>query len=289
MILMMKNVLILGKNSYIGTALREWLEEKPEEFSVEMISQRDDVWKSVDFSYFDAVVDCVGIAHVDTGSISKEIASQYDSINTQLAVDTARKAKAQGVRQFIYLSSSIVYGDQTYISRTTQPKPLNAYGTSKLNAERELRKLENDAFRVAILRLPMVYGAGCKGNYPRLASLAAKMPVFPYVENKRSMLYIENLCCFLSLVIRNEESGLFWPQNAEYTCTSAMVQAIAKAHGRKILLVPGLKPLFRFAGLFSSTPNKVFGDLYYDRELSAYREDYQVCGLEESIRRTERI
>ncbi|MBR4393084.1 MAG: NAD-dependent epimerase/dehydratase family protein [Oscillospiraceae bacterium] len=285
----MKSILILGKNSYIGNALREWLLKSPEEFAVEAISQRDDAWKDADFSRFDAVVDCVGIAHVDSGAASKERALEYDSVNTQLAADTARKAKAEGVRQFIYLSSSIVYGGQKHISRETQPKPLNAYSASKLNAEKELQKLESGDFRVAILRLPMVYGADCRGNYPRLASLAKKTLVFPYVENRRSMLYIENLCCFLALMIRNEESGLFWPQNAEYTCTSEMVQAIAKAHGRKIWLVPGLKPLFRFAGLFSSVPDKVFGDLYYDRDMSAYREDYQVCGLEESIRRTERI
>lgn len=283
----MKNVLIVGKNSYIGSSLAAWLQRSPEEFTVETISQRDDGWKALDFGRFDAVVDCVGVAHVDDSAISEEESKKYFRINTDLATETARKAKTDGARQFIYMSSAIVYGKQQHITKETLPASVSSYGESKLQAEKALQTLEDETFRVALIRAPMIYGPHCKGNYPRLSKLAHTSPAFPMIENRRSMLYIDNLCNFLSFIIKNAESGVFWPQNETYTCTSEMVKTIAAVHGHRLLLVPGLKPLLNAAGKFSSLPNKVFGDMYYDMSLSEYRENYRVCSFEESIRRTE--
>ena len=64
--------------------------------------------------------------------------------------------------------------------------------------------------------------------------LAQKLPVFPDIDNQRSMLHIDNLCEFIRLMIDNEESGLFFPQNREYVKTSEMVKLIAEVHGKKI-------------------------------------------------------
>ena len=285
----MLNILILGANSYIGKHLKGHLEQYPADYRVTAISQRDDQWKELDFSVFDSVVDYVGIAHVDSGALSEEDSKLYYEVNRDLAVAAAEKAKEEGVTQFIFMSSAIIYGKQKYITAGTLPAPESAYGDSKWQAEQELRKLEDDAFHVAIIRPPMIYGPGCKGNYPRLAQLAQKIPAFPNIKNRRSMLYVENLCEFLRLLLNNKDSGTFWPQNKEYVCTSEMVKTIAEAHEKKIALVSGTSPLVSLAGKFSNLPNKVFGDFYYDQSLSVYKEPYQVCDFKESIWRTEKI
>ena len=148
-------------------------------------------------------------------------------------------------------------------------------------------KLADESFHVVILRPPMIYGKGSKGNYPQLSKFAQKLPIFPYIKNERSMLYIGNLTEFVKLMIDNNESGIFYPQNAEYVATSEMVQVIAQAHGKKIRLVKGttvpLKAMSHVTGLV----NKAFGNLSYDMSMSEYKENYRKFSFEESIRQTE--
>ena len=142
--------------------------------------------------------------------------------------------------------------------------------------------------KICILRPQMIYGKGSKGNYPLLAKIAQKLPVFPKVDNIRSMLYIENLCEFVKLMIDNEETGIFWPQNSEYSNTSEIVKLIAEYHGKHIIITKsfnwGLKLLENGTGLV----DKALGSLAYDHEMSKYKENYQVVDLKESIRRTEK-
>ena len=191
------------------------------------------------------------------------------------------------------MSSAIVYGDSApigkpkRITRDTPVAPANFYGDSKVQAENGLLKLADESFHVVILRPPMIYGKGSKGNYPQLSKFAQKLPLFPYIKNERSMLYIGNLTEFVKLMIDNNESGFFYPQNAEYVVTSEMVNAIAQAHGKKIRLVKGttvpLKAMSHVTGLV----NKAFGNLSYDMSMSEYKENYRKFSFEESIRQTE--
>lgn len=289
----MKRILVTGGKSYIGTSFRTYLKAFEGEFQAEAVSLREESWHDQDFSGYDAVLHTVGLAHVDRGRVRGRERERYEYVNVELARAAAEKAKASGVGQFIYLSSAIVYGDsgpigrEKRITRDTPVSPSGWYGASKVRGEEAVRRLETADFRVAILRLPMVYGPGSRGNYPRLAKLCARTPVFPAVENRRSMLYIENLCEFLRLAVKHGERGTFWPQNAAYVCTSEMAAAIAAAHGRRLRLVGGLTPALRAAGHVTGLVNRVFGSLTYDHPLSAYREDYQVCSFAESIRRTE--
>ena len=133
----------------------------------------------------------------------------------------------------------------------------------------------------------MIYGKGSKGNYPLLAKFAQKFPIFPNIENKRSMLYIENLCAFVKTIVDDEASGYFYPQNSEYVCTSELVKCIANAHGKRIVLTSIFNPMIK---LIKNHPiiKKVFGDIYYAKEMSVYKKNYQVVDFEESIDRTER-
>lgn len=282
----MKKVLITGLNSYIGNSFEEYI-SKFDDITVDKISLKTDVWKDVDFSKYDTILHVAGIAHSDGGKISKEKAKLYYDINTKLALEVASSCKGQ----FIYLSSSIVFGESSKIGKSkiitkdTVPSPINAYGDSKLQAENKLLEMEN--LKLCIIRPPMVYGKNSKGNYPRLSKLARKTPIFPNVSNKRSMIYIENLCEFIRLVIKNDEQGIFMPQNREYVSTSKLVETIASVHGKKLKLTKLFNIPLSILGLFSGSINKVFGNLVYDTNVSKYKENYQIIDFENSIKRTE--
>ena len=326
----MKHILIAGAHSYIGTSLERYLLEYNasqgrELYRVDTISQRDPVWESFDFGGYDAVFQASGIAHVDTGTVTREQQALYYQVNCDLAVATARKAREAGVGLFLYPSSIIVYGDRAIGARghvngkessrlpsgvITPETPVgnpHFYGNSKIRAEEELFRLAGSAgskdfsaeksrgeegFQIAVLRLPMVYGKGSKGNYPLLAKLADRMPFFPDVQNQRSMIYIENLCEFIRQRIEEGRGGLYFPQNAEYTATSRMVREIAAAHGKRIRLLKGLNPLValasRMPGRIGAMANKAFGSLVYDRGMCGDMERYCLYDLRESIQRAER-
>ncbi|MGO1372084.1 MAG: NAD-dependent epimerase/dehydratase family protein [Senegalia sp. (in: firmicutes)] len=285
----MKNILITGKSSYIGNKLEEWLLKTPDRYNIDKISVRDESWMQKDFFKYDVVFHVAGIAHVSTDPNMEE---KYYKVNRDLTIDIAKKAKEDGVNQFIFMSSIIVYGDSTsimrVITRDTIPEPSNFYGNSKLQAEEGIKPLEDDNFKIAIIRPPMIYGKGSKGNYPKLAKLAKITPIFPDIDNKRSMLHIDNLCEFLKLMIENEESGLFFPQNEEYVKTSEMVRIIGEVHGKKVRLTKAFNPLIKVMIERMNVVNKVFGNLVYDKSMSKYDKEYRICDLKESIELTER-
>ncbi len=298
----MKRILITGENSYIGSNVERYLQqynaqEGRECYRIDTISQKDVGWENYDFAPYDIVFDVTGIAHADIGKVDEETKKLYYQVNCDLAVQTAKKAKKEGVKQFIYMSSIIVYGDSAplgqrkRITPQTQPAPANFYGDSKWQAEQQLTPLATDEFQVAILRPPFIYGKGSKGNYPLLAKIAGKTPIFPKVENERSMLYIENLCEFLRLLMESGQGGLYFPQNAMYSNTSDMVKYIAESRGRNLYLWMALNPLVKLAGKcpgkIGRLVNKAFGSLSYERSMSEAFEGYQRYDLRESIERIE--
>jgi len=284
----MKRILMTGINGYIGNSFKKWIGNSADSYDVHSISVRNEEWKKMDFSRYDVVLHLAGIAHVST-DVSME--KMYYKINTDLTIDLARKSKKNGVKQFIFLSSIIVYGDsgknKTVINKDTIPNPTNFYGNSKLQAELGIKSLESDEFKIVIIRPPMIYGENSKGNYPKLAKLSNILPVFPDIENERSMLHIDNLCQFIKLMIDNEESGLYFPQNKEYVRTSELVKLISEENGKKIRLTKVFNPFFK---LFQNhwLVNKVFGNLVYEKSMSEYsKSEYRIRSLKESIRLTE--
>lgn len=291
----MKKILITGAGSYIGTSFEKYMKQWPDKYQVDTVDMIGDGWIKYDFSGYDTVYHVAGIAHSDNGKISKEKAKLYYEVNTKLTIRTAMKAKKSGVKQFIFMSSAIVYGDSApigkkrIITKDAPVSPANCYGDSKARAERGLKKLEDENFKVVILRPPMIYGKGSKGNYPLMSKLAQKMPVFPYVDNCRSMLYIENLMEFVRLMIENEEHGTFWPQNAEYSNTSELVKMIAAEHCKRIVLVKGATVPLKLVGLATGLVDKAFGNLAYDQSLSEYKENYRIANLRRSIMLTEDV
>ena len=215
----MKKILITGAGSYVGTSVEQYLQKWPEAYQVDTVDMIDGAWRKSDFRGYDAVLHVAGLVHQPKTKDDPAQAERYDRINHLLAVETAQKAKAEGVKQFLFLSSASVYGlnapvgKVVMITKDTPLLPADNYGISKMKAEEGLRELRDGRFKVAILRPPMIYGKGCKGNYQTMAKLAKKLPVFPWVANQRSMLYMENLAEFIRLLIDEEAEGIFCPQN----------------------------------------------------------------------------
>ena len=284
----MKHILICGENSFIGRAVMSRLASFPKDYACEAISLRGDAWKQADFSRFDAVVHVAGIAHVSSKDVPD---SAYHAVNCELALECARQAKAAGVKQFIFLSSMIVYGPaaragkRQHIGENTLPAPENAYGQSKLDAERGLSAMEDETFRVAILRPPMVYGPGCRGNYTLLQKWVGKIPFFPDFPGTRSVIYVENLAEFIRHIINRCDRGVFHPQDA-HTTTAHIAREIAQARGAKLHLTKLFNPFIRILGRVGFV-RRAFGDMNYDPALSAYPEKYRIYTLPEAIQKTE--
>lgn len=289
----MKRVLITGANSYIGTSFEKYIKEYyADELQVDTVDMIDGSWRGKDFSGYDTVFHVAGLAHADVGNVSEEVKKKYYAINTDLTIETAKKAKTEGVGQFVFMSSMIVYGGAEHITKESEPKPANFYGDSKWQADIGVRELQSENFCVTVLRPPMIYGKGSKGNYPVLAKLAKKLPIFPKVNNKRSMLYIGNLCEFLCQIMINPQAGVFFPQNTELVNTSEMVKQIARVSGHKIWVTPLLAPFVKLGmilpGKIGGLCKKAFGSSYYDLQMSECGLNYRVCDMNDSIRRTEK-
>lgn len=260
----MKKILITGANSYIGMSFEKYIKENySADYSVDTVDMIDGSWREKSFAEYDSVFHVAGIAHKKE---TKENAHLYYEVNEHLAVAVAKKAKNEGVKQFVILSTMSVYGLTVgHITKETKPTPLSNYGKAKYNADLKIEKLNCSSFKVAILRPPMVYGKGCKGNYQTLRKFALKIPVFPNYANRRSMLYVGNLSVFVKELIDTEKSGLFFPQDAEYVCTTDMVKRIADYNDKSIRLTRAFNWAISIAlRLKIGVVRKVFGSLTYE-------------------------
>ncbi len=284
----MKRILITGANSFVGTSVENWLKRQPEKYEVDTVDAMNNVWMQSDFKKYDVVFHVAGIAHVDP---KPKMAPLYYRVNRDLTVELARWAKEHGVKHFIFMSSQIVYHTSksltgTVIGRETRPQPNDFYGDSKLQAEKGLEALMSTDFAVAILRPCMIYGTNGKGNFQRLARLAKITPVFPEWHNRRSMLYIDNLCEFVLQCIDRQLNGYFHLQNREFADTVEIVKFYARQSGHKIWFTRLFHPLV-WLGSFVLTPLcKMFANQYYEQELTTFQEfDYQLVSFEDSLKR----
>ncbi len=265
----MKKILITGKSSYIGNEFEKWVIKNNKNYEIEKISLRDNSWKALDFSKYDVILHLSAIVHQNEKNNNFEM---YEEINTKLPIEIALKAKNNNVSQFIFMSTMAVYGEdgeigqKIVINKNTSTNPKTMYGKTKLMAEKELKKLDDESFKVAILRPPMVYGDNCVGNYARLEKLSKVSPIFPLVDNERSMVSAERLSELISEYIDTEATGIYLPQDNEYVNTSMLVKNLGNTYGRRIYLC-------KFLGLFImifckkiGMFKKMFGNLVYEKE-----------------------
>lgn len=282
------NILITGTNSFIGNSFIKTVDNSNLNFDIEQISLRDEEWRLKSFKNYDTIIHVAAIVHQSEKKISYDI---YDKINHQLTFELALKAKKEGVKQFIFLSTMSVYGINIgHIQADTPLNPITFYGRSKLAAEQAIKSLSSENFHIAIIRPPMVYGANNQGNFKTLNRIALSSPVFPKVLNERSAIYVDNLSNFLKQVIEKDLQGVLFPQNDEYMGTSETVALIAKSRSKKVqlssLLGLAIKPL-----MFSSTVQKAFGSLTYDFSLPGGPSnlDYNKVSFDESIKKIAQI
>ncbi len=302
----MIRVLITGAGSYVGESVKKYIMSTSTEFEIESVDTMNDAWKQADFSKYDVVYHVAGIAHVNA---DPKMEALYYKVNRDLTVEIAKHAQECGVKQFIFMSSQIVFHESQslkteVLTKDTKENPNGFYGDSKLQAEKGLWELvssskslvssgddqenlkpETRNMKLCILRPCMIYGPNAKGNFPRLAKLATKVPVFPAWHNQRSMLYIDNLAEFVKQAILRQLEGTFYPQNRELSDTVEIIRYFAKAAGHKVWITRLLNP-FVWLGSFVLQPiNKMFATYYYDPEMSKMDFDYQLVSLEESFKR----
>lgn len=274
----LKRVLITGANSYIGTNVEKWLMKEPENFYVETLDMRDPNWKDFDFSKFDVVFHVAGIAHVSTKKSMKDL---YFKVNRDLTIETAIKAKESGVKQFIFMSSMIVYNSkETRITLETKPNPDNFYGFSKLQAEEGILPLQSDSFNVCILRPPMIYGPGSKGNLPKLVELVSKIRVFPMLNNSRSILFVSNLQRIVSTSINLNLTGVFLLKNEFNPSTTELVSSIMRVKSKKMLLLWVPSFMYKMLMHCSYSILKAFDSYYYDFDCSLMGLDGRTYKIE---------
>ena len=294
----MKKILITGAGSYVGESVRKYILSKDSSYQIDAVDTMDDNWKKADYKKYDVVFHVAGIAHVNADPKMEPL---YYKVNRDLTIEIAKHAKATGVKQFIFMSSQIVFHESRslkaeVLTAETKPAPNGFYGDSKLQAENGLWDLvknqEEDSaktkggnqMKICILRPCMIYGPNAKGNFPRLAKLACKTPVFPEWHNKRSMLYIDNLAEFVKQAIERELEGTFYPQNRELADTVEIVRYFAKVAGHKVWITKLLNP-FVWLGSFVLQPiNKMFATYYYNPKMSKMEFDYQLVSFEESLK-----
>lgn len=280
----MRRILIVGTNSYIGKSFTKWVKPYCNKYCADMVSARNEEWKKANFHNYDVLMLVAAIVHRKDAEVKL-----YDQVNYKLAVDISKKAKKEGIKQFIFFSTMAIYDNSVEIlTKESIPKPKTPYAKSKYKAEKEISLMSDSSFKVAVLRPPFVYGKACKGNYLTLRKFALISPIFPNIENQRSMIHIDNLTEFLRVIIDDEAEGVFCPQNSEYICTSSMIKEINRCHGKKIILTNIFNPFIKVL-LNMTLFKKIFGNYIYDKELSYYPKNYVVKSFKDTMKETECI
>lgn len=284
-------ILITGKGSYIGEHIRLYLD--PFCHDIDEVDTIGDDWRLIDYSKYKAVIHVAAVVHNDAKKASEDL---FKRINIDLPVQIAKLAKSNRVKQFVFLSSMAVYSqgktlskNDSIINHDTQPDATCGYGGSKLKAENLLQELEDDKFKVVIIRPPNVYGPGCRGNYiPLFKKLALKLYICPYAfsDIRQSMLYIDNLCELVRLILDTQSSGLFFPQDDIAPSTVELIKTIRGVYGKRT----HYSRIFGFVVKICSNLSiikKIYGGIQYKSELSNHFDShYQIVKFITGIQNT---
>lgn len=271
----MKNILITGKNGFVGNQFQLLLNN--DNYKVDRISLKNNDWKFCSFENYDVIIHLAALVHNNQPN-AKII--DYMNTNYHLTRELAKKAKDDGVSQFIFFSTMGVFGmngsinEKCEITQLTPYKPKSAYDYSKLLAERDIQKLINDKFAINIVRPPMIYGKEGPGNFAKLIKVANLSRIFPKYHNERSVIHIDNLYKHILHLLKNEKSDITHPQNMEYMNTNTALSLIRNHLGKSSELIEIPVPNFINKIIEKANiANKIYGNLTYsknidDREIS---------------------
>jgi nucleoside-diphosphate-sugar epimerase len=261
----MKELLITGSSGFVGNY---FINKYKNKYNIKTFSFLKDDINSLDCNGIDIVFHLSALVHQMGGAS----VSEYEKVNIIQTLNLAQKAKESGVKQFVFMSTVKVYGEETNNKYTenTICNPEDEYGKSKLKAEIALKNLESDSFRVSIIRTPIVYGYGVKANIKSLVNLVNKISILPFgkIKNKRSMVYIGNLCHLVDTVIDKGQVGVFLASDDEPLSTSKLIELIAKNLDKKIYLlkIPFFESLLKL--LKPSFHKRLYGSLEINNSLT---------------------
>lgn len=258
-------LLITGSNGFVGSYFINKYQGK---YKIKTFSFLKEDINSLDCSDIDVVFHLSALVHQMGGASFEE----YERVNVIQTLQLAKKAKESGIKHFVFMSTVKVYGEETdsKYSENSICNPEDDYGKSKLKAELELQKIEDEDFKVSIIRTPIVYGYGVKANIKSLINLVNKVPLLPFgkIENKRSMVYIGNLCHFVYEIITQEKQGIFLASDDEPLSTSRLIELVSKNLDKKIYLVkiPFFETLLKI--LKPSFHKRLYGSLEVDNSIT---------------------
>lgn len=283
----MRKIIITGANSFIG---RYFINSFRNYYDISEVDLLTTPYENILFKPYEIVFHVAAIVHQ-----SKKICEeQYFNVNKTLAYKIASQAKIDGVKQFIFMSTVKVYGESNegFWNEFSECNPTDPYGKSKLEAERLIRGLEDDNFKVAIVRSPLIYGPGVRANMLSLINLVDKYKILPFgdINNKRSLVYIGNLVALINNIIENNASGIFVAGDREPLSTTQIIEYIAEGLNKKVLLIK--IPEFIINTLSYLAPNyvnRLFGSLlvdntYTNKKISFYPPFSSKEGFSEMIK-----
>ncbi len=270
-------VLLTGSHGFVGSYFYKKFYTS---YTIERFSFLKDDFETLHVKDVDVVVHLSALVH----QMDEASTQAYEDINVTQTLALAHKAKNSGVGHFIFMSTVKVYGEESHdiYRETSACNPQDEYGKSKLKAERELQKLEDDNFKVSIVRTPIVYGSGVKANLKNLMALVDKVSILPFggIQNKRSLTYVGNLCALIERIIQVKQHGIFLASDDKELSTTQLIEAIAKVKNRRCLLFAF--PLFPYfiKWLKPSFYNRLFESLEVDnsetKRLLAFENPYTV-------------
>ena len=227
-------ILLTGASGFLGSY---FINKYSSKYKIETFSFLNNNFKNLDLNDVDTVIHLSALVHQIDGATKKE----YEKVNVTQSIKLAKKAKKNGVKHFIFMSTIKVYGEETdraYLENS-ECNPQDEYGRSKLKAEIELQKFEDNNFVISIIRTPIVYGYGVKANIKNLISLVNKVPILPFanIQNRRNMVYIGNLCHLIDTIIEKEKNGVFLASDDKAVSTTDLIKLISKELDKKVYLV----------------------------------------------------
>ena len=257
-------ILITGRNGYLGSSFINQYKNKYSFVKFSLLNQKIE---DINFDNIDIILHCAALVHQKV----EHPYEKYHEINVEYSVKLAKLAKEHGVKQFVFISTIAVYGEEKEkLDENTICNPITPYGKSKLEAEKGLLKLNDDSFIVSIIRAPMIYGKNAPGNIDSLIKLVKKLPIIPLgkIENKRSFISIQNLCFIINEIITHQKAGVFLASDDEAISTSRLIELIAKNLDKKIYLVkiPFFESLLKLVK--PSFHKRLYGSLEVDNSIT---------------------
>lgn len=261
----MSKLLITGSNGFIGNY---FINNYKSKYNIKTFSFLKDDINNLNCGDIDVVFHLSALVHQMGGAGAEE----YEKVNVNQTLQLAKKAKESGIKHFVFMSTVKVYGEETnsIYTENTVCNPEDDYGKSKLKAEQELQKLEDENFKISIIRTPIVYGYGVKANIKNLINLVNKVPVLPLgkIKNKRSMVYIGNLCHLVDEIIIQKKSGIFLACDDEPLSTSKLIELITKNLDKKkyLIKIPFFESLLKIVK--PSFHKRLYGSLEIDNTIT---------------------